>query len=193
MSKVIENIEFLIEGGINPETGIHEEKLWQLHFVDNSEPRIMGRSKVLEYLTKGTVPPKTVHSFKKWDLTTTGGSRIRTWVIVYDDKSHVQLTNKDFYSLVTNGHKVEEEQNTKKEHSSPPQEYDSPRGQVSAAIKQAQELSKEPRSTTTEEEKKEIDSFRSQIKEESKEESFLKEIRKDYYANPKSTGLTDIK
>ena len=191
MSKVIENVELLTDGGINPETGIHEEKLWQFHFVDCSEPRIMGRSKVLEYLTKGTVPPKTVHSFKKWDLTTTGGSKIRTWVVVYDDKSHVQLTNKDFYSLVTNGHKVEEEQKTKEEHSSPP--VDSPRGQVAAAIKQAQETNppfQEPRATTTEEEKEEIDTFRNQIKEE---KSFLEEVRKDYYANPKATGLTELK
>ena len=191
MSKVIENVELLTDGGINPETGIHEEKLWQFHFVDCSEPRIMGRSKVLEYLTKGTVPPKTVHSFKKWDLTTTGGFKIRTWVVVYDDKSHVQLTNKDFYSLVTNGHKVEEEQKTKEEHSSPP--VDSPRGQVAAAIKQAQETNppfQEPRSTTTEEEKEEIDTFRNQIKEE---KSFLEEVRKDYYANPKATGLTELK
>ena len=168
MSKIIHNIEILTDGGINPETGIHEEKLWQLHFVDHSESRIMGRSKVLEYLTKGTVPPKTVHSFKKWDITTTQGSRVRTWVVVYDDKSHVQLINKDFYSLVTNGHKVEKE---KEElvHSSPPQqEYDSPRGNVAAAIKQAQEQSKEPRSTTTEEEKKEIDSFREKVIEDFK-------------------------
>ena len=191
MSKVIENVELLTDGGINPETGIHEEKLWQFHFVDCSEPRIMGRSKVLEYLTKGTVPPKTVHSFKKWDLTTTGGSKIRTWVVVYDDKSHVQLTNKDFYSLVTNGHKVEEEQKTKEEHSCPP--IDSPRGPVAAAIKQAQEQSKEPRATTTKEEKEEIDTFRNQIKEESSKDKFFEEVRKDYYANPKATGLADLK
>ena len=54
-------------------------------------------------------------------------------------------------------------------HSSPPQqEYDSPRGNVAAAIKQAQEQSKEPRSTTTEEEKKEIDSFREKVIEDFK-------------------------
>ena len=193
MSKVIENVELLTDGGINPETGIHEEKLWQFHFVDCSEPRIMGRSKVLEYLTKGTVPPKPVHSLKKWDLTTTGGSKIRTWVVVYDDKSHVQLTNKDFYSLVTNGHKVEEEQNKKEEDSSPPPSTESPRGSVSAAIKQAQEQSKEPRATTTEEEKEEIDTFRNKIKEELSRDSYLEEIRKDYYANPKSTGLVEFK
>ena len=158
MSKIIHNIEILTDGGINPETGIHEEKLWQLHFVDHSESRIMGRSKVLEYLTKGTVPPKTVHSFKKWDITTTQGSRVRTWVIVYDDKSHVQLINKDFYSLLTNGHKVEQE---KEElvHSSPPSiEISSP---LNPALF-------EKTSTTTDEERKQIDSFREKVIEDLK-------------------------
>ena len=158
MSKIIHNIEILTDGGINPETGIHEEKLWQLHFVDHSESRIMGRSKVLEYLTKGTVPPKTVHSFKKWDITTTQGSRVRTWVIVYDDKSHVQLINKDFYSLVTNGHKVEQE---KEElvHSFPPSiEISSP---LNPALF-------EKTSTTTDEERKQIDSFREKVIEDYK-------------------------
>ena len=162
MTKKINNIELLSDGGVNPTTNIHEEKLWKILF-DDADTRLLGRHQMIHYLSKGTVPAKTVHSFKKWDIKTTMGNQVRTWVIVYDDKSHVQLTNKDFYSLVTNGHKVEEEQNTKKEHGSPPQEYDSPRGPVAAAIKQAQELSKEPRSTTTEEEKKEIDSFREKV------------------------------
>ena len=154
MSKIIHNIEILTDGGINPETGIHEEKLWQLHFVDHSESRIMGRSKVLEYLTKGTVPPKTVHSFKKWDITTTQGSRVRTWVIVYDDKSHVQLINKDFYSLVTNGHKVKQEKEELVHSSPPPIERSSP---LNPAL-----FEKTP-STTTKEEREQIDSFREKV------------------------------
>ena len=156
MSKIIHNIEILTDGGINPETTIYEEKLWQLHFVDHSESRIMGRSKVLEYLTKGTVPPKTVHSFKKWDIITTQGSRVRTWVIVYDDKSHVQLINKDFYSLVTNGHKVEQEKEELVHSSPPPTERSSP---LNPALF-------ENTSRTTDEERKQIDSFREKIKEE---------------------------
>ena len=58
----------------------------------------LTRMKMMELLTKGTVPTKTVHSFMKWELTTTHGAHIRTWVIVYDDKSHVQLTNTDLYT-----------------------------------------------------------------------------------------------
>mgnify|MGYP003657538123 FL=1 len=156
MSKIINNIEILTDGGINPETGIHEEKLWQLHFVDDVETRIMGRSKVLEYLTKGTVPPKTVHSFKKWDITTTTGSKVRTWVIVYDDKSHVQMINKDFYSLVTNGHKVEQEKEELEHSSPPPIDRSTP---LNPALF-------ENNSTTTNEERIQIDSFREKVKEE---------------------------
>ena len=154
MSKIINSIDIVTDGGINPETGIHEEKLWQLHFVDDQETRIMGRSKVLEYLTKGTVPPKTVHSFKKWDITTTTGYKVRTWVIVYDDKSHVQMINKDFYSLVTNGHKVEQEKEENKKNSS--YNESTPLNPVLF----------ENKSTTTEEERNEIDSFRNKILEE---------------------------
>ena len=156
MSKIINNIEILTDGGINPETGIHEEKLWQLHFVDDVETRIMGRSKVLEYLTKGTVPPKTVHSFKKWDITTTTGYKVRTWVIVYDDKSHVQMINKDFYSLVTNGHKVEQEKEELEHSSPPPIDRSTP---LNPALF-------ENNSTTTNEERIQIDSFREKVKEE---------------------------
>tara|TARA_B110000196_G_scaffold301395_1_gene295494 strand:- start:358 stop:840 length:483 start_codon:yes stop_codon:yes gene_type:complete len=156
MSKIISSIDILTDGGINPETGIHEEKLWQLHFVDDVETRIMGRSKVLEYLTKGTVPPKTVHSFKKWDITTTTGYKVRTWVIVYDDKSHVQMINKDFYSLVTNGHKVEQEKEEQEHSSPPPIDRSTPLNPVLF----------ESNSTTTNEERKQIDSFREKIKEE---------------------------
>ena len=73
---------------------------------------------MIHYLSKGTVPAKTVHSFKKWDITTTMGNQVRTWVIVYDDKSHVQLVNKDFYALISNGHKNEMEE-IKEKHTSP--------------------------------------------------------------------------
>ena len=156
MSKIISSIDIVTDGGINPETGIHEEKLWQLHFVDDVETRIMGRSKVLEYLTKGTVPPKTVHSFKKWDITTTTGFKVRTWVIVYDDKSHVQMINKDFYSLVTNGHKVEQEKEELEHSSPPPIDRSTP---LNPALF-------ENNSTTTNEERIQIDSFREKVKEE---------------------------
>ena len=182
MSKIISNIEQLDEGGINPKSGIHEDKLWKFHFDDNTDPRVLGRNKVLEYLTKGTVPPKTVHSFRRWIITTTQDNSIRTWVIIYDDKSHVQLINKDFYSLLTNGHRNKDEEKEK---------IEGERGIISTAIKQAQEESQH--SVTTSEERKEVDTFRNQIKEDKSEEDFLNEVRKDYYANPDANGFPDVK
>ena len=156
MSKIINSIDILTDGGINPETDIYEEKLYQLNFIDNTEQRIMGRSKLSEYLTKGTVPSKTIHSFKKWDITTTQGFKVRTWVIVYDDKSHVQMINKDFYSLVTNGHKIEQEKEELEHSSPPPIERSTPLNPALFGNK----------STTTKEERNEIDSFRNKILEE---------------------------
>jgi len=108
MTKTIINIVQNDSGGTNPDTHAHEDKIWELTFEDGDNTSLT-RMIMLELLTKGTVPTKTVHSFKKWDLTTTQGSHIRTWVVVYDDKSHVQLTNTDFYSLLSNGHKNREE------------------------------------------------------------------------------------
>ena len=37
MSKIINSIDILTDGGINPETDIYEEKLYQLNFIDNTD------------------------------------------------------------------------------------------------------------------------------------------------------------
>jgi hypothetical protein len=192
MSKIISNIEQLDEGGINPKSGIHEDKLWRLHFDDDSEPRVLGRNKVLEYLTKGTVPSKTAHSFKRWILTTTQNNSIRTWIIVYDDKSHVQLINKDFYSLLTNGHRKKDEEKEEK--------IEGDRGSVSTAIVQAQQQAQEESqsSVTTAEDRIKVDAFRTQVKEEEgldlrSEEAYRELIRKDALPHPDEKGFVDSK
>ena len=192
MSKIISNIEQLDEGGINPKSGIHEDKLWRLHFDDDSDPRVLGRNKVLEYLTKGTVPPKTVHSFKRWILTTSQSNSIRTWVVVYDDKSHVQLINKDFYSLLTNGHRKKDEEKEEK--------IEGERGIISTAIAQAQQQAQEESklSVTTAEDRITVDAFRTQVKEEAgldlrSEEAYRELIKKDALPHPDKKGLADSK
>ena len=191
MSKIISNIEQLYDGRNNPKTGIHEDKLWKLHFDDNTDPRVLGRNKVLEYLTKGTVPPKTVHSFRRWIITTTQDNSIRTWVVVYDDKSHVQLINKDFYSLMTNGHRKKDEEK---------EEAEGQRGAVSTAIAQAQQQAQEEvqPSVTTAEDRIKVDAFRTQVKEEAgldlrSEESYRELIKKDALPHPDAKGFVDSK
>ena len=109
MSKTIVRIDQISDGGRNPETDITEDVLWTLQFDNNGGVRTLGKMQMLTYLTAGTSPIKNVHSFKKWDIITTQGSEIRTWVVVYDDHTHVQLVNKDFYALIANGHRNKEE------------------------------------------------------------------------------------
>ena len=151
MTKTIINIIQNDSGGTNPDTHAHEDKVWELQFEDE-DSTVLTKGKMLEYLTKGTVPVKTVHSFKKWDITTTSGHTIRTWVVVYDDKSHVQLTNKDFYSLLTHGHTTVNGEETT-------EIVEGQRGPISTAIA-TKWAEKNQVSTTTPEEKIELDEFR---------------------------------
>ena len=151
MTKTITNIIQNDSGGTNPDTHAHEDKVWELQFEDE-DSTVLTRGKMLEYLTKGTVPVKTVHSFKKWDIITTHGHTIRTWVVVYDDKSHVQLPNKDFYSLLTHGH-------TTVNGEEPTEVVEGGRGIVSDAIAQVVKKS-ETTPITTPEEQIELNEFR---------------------------------
>ena len=155
MTKTIINIIQNDSGGTNPDTHAHEDKVWELQFEDE-DSAVLTKGKMLEYLTKGTVPVKTVHSFKKWDIITSLGHTIRTWVVIYDDKSHVQLANKDFYSLLTHGHTtVNGEELT--------ETVEGGRGAISSAIAQAQrEAGTAPlqKTITTPEEQLELEEFR---------------------------------
>ena len=70
MTKTIIDIVQNDSGGTNPDTHAHEDKIWDLIF-DDGDTTSLTRMKMMELLTTGTVPTKTVHTFKKWDLTTT--------------------------------------------------------------------------------------------------------------------------
>ena len=190
MSKTIVRIDQISDGGINPETNITEDVLWTLHFDNNGGVRTLGRNQMLEYLTSGTSPIKNVHSFKKWDITTTQGSEIRTWVVVYDDHTHVQLVNRDFYTLISNGHRNKEELvNVANEE--PDEIIDSSqRGAVSKAIQQVQEEAQAERITSTDEREK-VDSFRDKVREDRKFQDFRDLIREDALPHPDKKGLED--
>ena len=155
MTKIITNKIQNDSGGLNPDTHAHEDKVWEVQFEDD-DSTVLTKGKMLEYLTKGTVPVKTVHSFKKWDIITKLGHTIRTWVVVYDDKSHVQLANKDFYSLLTHGH-------TAINGGEILEVVEGERGAVSTAIAQVQrEAGATPvqKTITTPEEQLELEEFR---------------------------------
>ena len=152
MTKTIINIVQNDSGGTNPDTHAHEDKIWELTFDDNDTTKLT-RMKMMELLTKGTVPTKTVHSFRKWELTTTHGAHIRTWVIVYDDKSHVQLTNHDFYSLLSNGHSNRGEESKVEE----------PKKEISAPVNPV--LFGDRKSITTSEEQEKLKELRENIRD----------------------------
>ena len=168
MTKTIISIVQNDSGGTNPDTHAHEDKIWELKFEDD-EIITLTRMKMMEFLTKGTVPTKTVHSFKKWELTTTQGNNIRTWVIVYDDKSHVQLTNVDFYSLLTNGHKNRGED----EHKEPDKEHKAPVNPI---------LFEGRKSLTTSQEQEELDLFRDSVLRENFSPSYAREKKEENIA-----------
>ena len=190
MSKTIVHIDQISDGGTNPETNIMEEVLWTLEFDNNGGTRTLGRSQMLEYLTAGTSPIKNVHSFKKWEIKTRLGHTIRTWVIVYDDKSHVQLNNDSFYSLLTNGHRNKEEE--KKSSTETEEVIESQRGAISKAIQQAQEEAQAEK-ITSKEDKEKVEAFRDSdfVRKGEGKESFHEEIRKDYYSHPDAKGYED--
>ena len=152
MTKTIIDIVQNDSGGTNPDTHAHEDKIWDLIF-DDGDTTSLTRMKMMELLTTGTVPTKTVHTFKKWDLKTTQGNSIRTWVVVYDDKSHVQLTNTDFYSLLTNGHRNRDEE---KEVKVEEPKHEAPINPV---------LFGDRKSTTTNEEKEKLKELRTGLRE----------------------------
>jgi|GEM_PF-6873424 hypothetical protein len=102
------------EGGINPETNLREETLWELHFGD-ATVRTMGRVSMIDLISKGTMPPKTAFSFKRWKHTSPT-AKIFTWTIVYDDYDLKQMPPKLFYELLTNGHQILEDKNKEREN-----------------------------------------------------------------------------
>ena len=110
MSKKIIKIEQIDKGGLN-ESGVQVDKLWELHFENQVNPRKLDYTQILHYLTKGTSPPKSVYAFKKWESTFFNSDKIHYWwCIVYDDKDHILLLPPKFYDLIYEGHRKEQEE-----------------------------------------------------------------------------------
>ena len=87
------------------------EQLWNLYFENQQNARSLDYSQLLQYLTKGTSPPKSVYSFKRWESTFQSTDKVHYWwCIVYDDKDHILLLPNKFYDLIFEGHRKEEEE-----------------------------------------------------------------------------------
>ncbi|ANS04603.1 hypothetical protein [uncultured Mediterranean phage] len=110
MSKKIIKIDQIDKGGLN-ENDVQVDKLWELYFENEVNPRSLDYSQLLHYLTKGTSPPKSVYSFKRWESTFQSTDKVHYWwCVVYDDKDHILLLPNKFYDLIYEGHRREDEE-----------------------------------------------------------------------------------
>ena len=150
MSLVIEKINQIDSGGTNPKTNLFEQPIWELT-LENGEKRLLGKDKVEEYLSKGY--DNSVHQFKRWSVTSTSGAELYLWAIIFSDKSHDMCVTKRFLEKLYQGHVRKDEEKYKKH------EKDMENHPVNPV------LFTERKSLTTDEERKELDEFRNQIKE----------------------------
>jgi len=151
MSLRIENINQIDSGGTNPKTNLFEQPIWELT-LENGEKRLLGKDKVEEYLSKGY--DNSVHQFKRWSVTTTSGAELYLWAIIFSDKSHDVCVTTRFLEKLYQGHVRKDEEKYKKHEKDRAENH--PVNPV---------LFTERKSLTTDEERKELDEFRNQIKE----------------------------
>ena len=151
MSLRIENINQIDSGGTNPKTNLFEQPVWELT-LENGEKRLLGKDKVEEYLSKGY--DNSVHQFKRWSVTTTSGAELYLWAIIFSDKSHDVCVTTRFLEKLYQGHVRKDEEKYKKHEKDRAENH--PVNPV---------LFTERKSLTTDEERKELDEFRNQIKE----------------------------
>ena len=112
MSKKIIKIEQIEEGGKN-EKGVVVDKLWKLYFENHEVPRIVDKTQLQELAQKGTSPPKSIFSVTRWGSTFSPTLTDKTfywWIVIYDDRSHTVLLPNEFYDLLYEGHRKEEEE-----------------------------------------------------------------------------------
>jgi hypothetical protein len=151
MSLRIENINQIDSGGTNPKTNLFEQPVWELT-LENGEKRLLGKDKVEEYLSKGY--DNSVHQFKRWSVTTTSGAELYLWAIIFSDKSHDVCVTTRFLEKLYQGHVRKDEEKYKKHEKDRAENH--PVNPV---------LFTERKSLTTDEERKELDEYRNQIKE----------------------------
>ena len=151
MSLRIENINQIDSGGTNPKTNLFEQPIWELT-LENGEKRLLGKDKVEEYLSKGY--DNSVHQFKRWSVTTTSGAELYLWAIIFSDKSHDMCVTTRFLEKLYQGHVRKDEEKYKKHEKDRAENH--PVNPV---------LFTERKSLTTDEERKELDEYRNQIKE----------------------------
>ena len=152
MSLKIEKIIQVDSGGVNPKTNLFEQPIWELT-LEGGEQRLLGKDKMGEYLSKGY--DNSVHQFKRWLVTSTTGSELFLWAIIFTDKSHDLCVGQRFLDKLYQGHVRKDEEKYRKHEMDKAE--NSPVNPV---------LFSEKKTLTTEEERKELDEFREKVKED---------------------------
>ena len=154
MSLKIEKIIQIDSGGVNPKTNLFEQPIWELTLEDG-EQRLLGKDKMEEYLSKGY--DNSVYQFKRWLVTSTTGSELYLWAIVFTDKGHDLCVGQRFLNKLYQGHvRKDEEKYRKHEKELQDKMSNTPVNPV---------LFPDRKTLTTEEERKELDEFREKVKE----------------------------
>ena len=154
MSLRIEKINQIDSGGTNPKTNLFEQPIWELT-LEGGEQKLLGKDKMGEYLSKGY--DNSVYQFKRWLVTSTTGSELYLWAIVFTDKGHDLCVGQRFLNKLYQGHvRKDEEKYRKHEKELQDKMSNTPVNPV---------LFPDRKTLTTEEERKELDEFREKVKE----------------------------
>ena len=151
MSKEIVEIKQIDEGGENPKTKLFEKPLWKLTF-DDYTTRILGKPKIEEYLSKAY--ENTVHHFTRRTSLLKDERKIVQWSVVFCDYTDHLLSSSELCKKLALGHQRKDEEKYKKHEKHMAETH--PVNPV---------LFSERKSLTTDEERKELDEYRNQIKE----------------------------
>ena len=105
MSKKIMTLEQDNEGAINPGTQLFEEPVWRV-VLEDTEMRVLGRSKMEEYISKAY--NKAIYRFKRWKVMTKN-SETQVYVLVFTDRTHEMISPVELRDVVYRGHSVRNE------------------------------------------------------------------------------------
>ena len=136
------------QGVIN---GAVEYSIMEWRSLDRSTKTVVKTYKEAKELFK-----KTIYSFKRWNISTTEGNSITAWCIIFTDKSHELVPTTKIKELIFHGHVRKDmekyhniDQEIRERHAKP----------ENPALFHGEKR----QSLTTDEEKKELNEFRTKV------------------------------
>ena len=111
-----------------------------------------------------------MYQFKRWTASTTSGTEVRLWAVVFTDNSHDLCVASKFYQMLKLGHQRKDEEKYKEI-------------EEKLHLKRLPENTAlfHPKSLTTKDERKELDEYRKKILDEAKNEEDNQDIVRGEY------------